>query len=255
MGKKALAVILLAGTFEPEFIAALAGKRCYSGLPNEELAGKVWDEQQHTDFINKLMSMGHVTPVEHASFTFMVEGVSRSLLAQLTRHRIASYSVQSQRYCGETADKNDGCFDFIVPKRIQELGLEATFSAQMKQVQGWYDYWVRALGGGRDAFEDARFVLPNAAETKLVFTMNARELLHFFSLRCCQQAQWEIRDMADAMLALVKPTAPTVFAKAGPACMRGACPEGERCCGKTQEVRAKYLALGGKPVENLQSAG
>lgn len=110
----------------------------------------------------------------------------------------------------------------------------------MRQIQEWYDCWVERLGGGRDAYEDARFVLPNAAETKFVFTMNARELLHFFTLRCCERAQWKIRALADECLRQVKTVAPTIFGKTGPACLRGPCPEGELGCGQLQEIRQKY---------------
>ncbi len=242
MGETKLKVLLLAHTPEPEKLAALAGRRCYSRLDNEAL----WQREEDNNpaaFVAKVTGMGHVTIIEHASFTFAVEGVSRSLLAQITRHRLASFSVQSQRYVGETATQNTGgVFDYVIPPRIAALGegARAEFARQMRQIQEWYDHWVQALGGTRDAFEDARFVLPNAAETKFVFTMNARELLHFFTLRCCARAQWEIRELANAILRLVKPVAPTIFAKAGPACLRGPCPEGDFSCGMINEVRARY---------------
>ncbi len=257
MGERELKVVLVKHTEGPEVLAALAGRRCYSGLDNEDLvaaeAGRGSGE-----LIQKLVGMGHVTVIEHASYTFAVEGVSRSLLAQITRHRLASFSVQSQRYVGETAAKNpDGVFDYVIPPRIAALGDEARreFARQMRTIQEWYDHWARALGGERDAFEDARFVLPNAAETKFVFTMNARQLLHFFTLRCCERAQWEIRELADRMLDLVKPTAPTIFAKAGPACLRGPCPEGKLNCGRLKEVRKKYRGGGGKQETGRQKAG
>lgn len=253
MGTSGLRVALLAHTPEPEVLAALAGRRCYSAMDNAALV----DGERGRDsgeLIRKLVGMGHVTVIEHASFTFAVEGVSRSLLAQITRHRLASFSVQSQRYVGETAAGNpDGVFDYIVPPRVKALGeaARAEFARQMRQIQEWYDYWVRELGGGRDAYEDARFVLPNAAETKFVFTMNARELLHFFTLRCCERAQWEIRKLADEILRLVKPVAPVIFAKAGPACLRGPCPEGDLNCGRMKEVRARYRADSGSPDQNM----
>ncbi|MDA8096411.1 MAG: FAD-dependent thymidylate synthase [Clostridia bacterium] len=242
MGQKTLKVTLLQHTAEPERLAALAGKRCYSGLDNENLVRDA-REKDPAKFISKVVGMGHVTIIEHASFTFAVEGVSRSLLAQITRHRLASFSVQSQRYVGETASGNsDGVFDYIVPSSIARLGPDrvAEFARQMAQIQEWYDGWVQDFGGGRDAFEDARFVLPNAAETKFLLTMNARELLHLFTLRCCVRAQWEIQALADGMLSLVREVAPTIFAKAGPACLRGPCPEGDLNCGKMKEVREKY---------------
>lgn len=242
MGASNLRVMLLAHTPEPEMLAGLAGRRCYSGLDNDQLV-KDMNQGDPQKFVNKLVSMGHVTPIEHASFTFAVEGVSRSLLAQITRHRIASFSVQSQRYVGETATKNpDGVFDYVIPPTIAALGGEARdeFARQMRLIQEWYDHWVERLGTGKDAFEDARYVLPNAAETKFVFSMNARELLHFFTLRCCERAQWEIRALADECLRLVQEKSPILFIKAGPACLRGPCPEGELNCGKMKEVRARY---------------
>lgn len=245
MGRKTLKVTLVQHTAEPERLAALAGRRCYSGLDNADLVREAGDRDP-AKFISKVVGMGHVTIIEHASFTFAVEGVSRSLLAQITRHRLASFSVQSQRYVGETASRNaDGVFDYILPPRITALGSEKTaeFAWQMAQIQEWYDGWVRDLGGGRDAFEDARFVLPNAAETKFMLTMNARELLHFFTLRCCDRAQWEIQALADEMLSLVKGVAPTFFTKAGPACLRGPCPEGDLNCGRMKEVRERYRAV------------
>lgn len=242
MGEKKLKVLLLRHTAEPQTLAALAGRRCYSGLDNETLMRGA-REKDPAAYVDRVVGMGHVTIIEHAVFTFAVEGVSRSLLAQVTRHRLASFSVQSQRYVGETAAANeDGVFDYIVPPGIAALGpaKAAEFARQMATIQKWYDDWVRDLGGERGAFEDARFVLPNAAETKFVVTMNARQLRHFFTLRCCERAQWEIRALADEMLRLVRPLAPAFFAKSGPACLRGPCPEGELNCGRMKEIRRKY---------------
>jgi len=217
-------VELIAHTPDPEGVVAGAARTCYMAPPGDD-----------AKTINGLVSRGHLSPIEHASFTFKVSGVSRALLAQITRHRIASYSVKSQRYVSEeSAARGGGVFGYVVPPRIAALGPEHVeeFHSQMRQIQGWYDHWVSVLGGGRDAYEDARYVLPNAAETEFVVTMNARELLHFFTLRCCSRAQWEIRALANEMLRLVKGTAPNIFAKAGPACLRGPCPEGAGGCGK-----------------------
>ncbi|MDO7788948.1 FAD-dependent thymidylate synthase [Desulforamulus aquiferis] len=242
MGKTNLKVRLLKHTPEPEKTIAMAARLCYSPSKIDDLAESVAGKDQQA-FIAKLLEMGHLTTIEHVSFTFGIEGVSRSLLAQITRHRIASFSVQSQRYVGETRDQNrQGSFEYVVPETIFALGTEAVkeFEEQMSQIQQWYDGWVEKLGGGREAYEDARFVLPNAAETKIVVTMNARELRHFFNLRCCQRAQWEIRRLAEEMLNLVKEAAPTVFADAGPECLVGPCPEGKLSCGKRAEVRKRF---------------
>lgn len=242
MGKATLKVRLIEHTPEPEKLVAMAARLCYSPARIDDLARDVAGTDQQA-FVKKLMDMGHHTTIEHISFTFGIEGVSRSLLAQITRHRIASFSVQSQRYVGETREQNKrGTFDYIIPETIIQLGPEAVaeFEGQMLQIQEWYDDWVLKLGGGRGAYEDARFVLPNAAETKLVVSMNARELRHFFDLRCCMRAQWEIRNMAEQMLNLVKEVAPTVFVDAGPSCLAGPCPEGKLSCGQRVEVRKRY---------------
>jgi len=246
MGAKKLSVSLLRYTPEPQEIVAMGAKLCYSPADVEELKKGI-EARNQEPFLERLMEFSHLSPIEHASFTFGIEGVSRSLLAQITRHRIASFSVKSQRYVSEaSAAKEEDVFGYIIPPRIEALGAEAVqeFAGQMKQIQKWYDSWVEKLrnSGGR-ANEDARFVLPNAAETKMLVTMNARELLHFFSLRCCNRAQWEIRALATEMLRLAKQAAPAIFKEAGPGCLHGPCPEGKMSCGKSSEVREKYKEL------------
>ena len=172
------------------------------------------------------LNSGHESVLEHAVYTFEVDHVSRVLLSQITRHRVASYSVESQRY----VDLSDG-FEYIVPPRIEALGADAVkrFDAQMSTMHDWYKEWVRLLGGGQDAQEDARFVLPSATATNEIMTMNARELRHFFSLRCCNRAQWEIRALADEMYEQCLAADPELFKDAGPGCVRGQCPESRPC--------------------------
>ena len=239
MPEKTLQVTLLTHTPEPEKVCALAARTCYSALEMEELQSRVSQKEQG-EFLKRVLASGHDSILEHASFTFTVQGVSRALLAQLTRHRIASFSVQSQRYVSLAEG-----FGYIVPPRIAALGPQARaeFEGQMAQMQAWYAAWQEKLGAGEGANEDARFVLPNACETHITFTMNARELLHFFSLRCCARAQWEIRALAAQMLRLCKEAAPVIFSSAGPGCLRGACPEGAKSCGQAQAVRAFYQSL------------
>lgn len=239
MPEKTLQVTLLTHTPEPEKVCALAARTCYSALEMEELQSRVSQKEQG-EFLKRVLASGHDSILEHASFTFTVQGVSRALLAQLTRHRIASFSVQSQRYVSLAEG-----FGYIVPPRIAALGPQARaeFEGQMAQMQAWYAAWQEKLGAGEGANEDARFVLPNACETHITFTMNARELLHFFSLRCCNRAQWEIRALAAQMLRLCKAAAPVIFSSAGPGCLRGACPEGAKSCGQAQTVRAFYQSL------------
>ena len=248
MGQKKINVKLIKHTPNPEQIVAMSAKLCYSSSSLEETIDEgERDSGKCIILIEKLLKIGHLTPFEHVSFTFAIEGVSRSMLAQITRHRIASFSVQSQRYVGETSFQNKNeCFDYIIPPAIEKLGTEAVdeFCEQMKTIQKWYDKWVEKLGGSRSAYEDARFVLPNAAATKLFMTMNARELMHFFNLRCCNRAQWEIRSVADRILFLVKKAAPNLFKTAGPRCLRGSCPEGEFSCGRMKEIQDKYLQTG-----------
>lgn len=246
MGASSLSVILLRCTPGPEELVAMGAKLCYSAADIADLRQGI-ERRDQSGFLKHLVASGHLSPIEHASFTFGIEGVSRSLLAQITRHRIASFSVKSQRYVSEVSGtKEDGSFNYIIPPRIRELGPEYVqeFESQMRRIQEWYDYWVKALGNrGESSNEDARFVLPNAAETKMMVTMNARELLHFFSLRCCNRAQWEIRALATEMLRLVKAVAPVIFKDAGPDCLSGKCPEGKMSCGKSEEVRRKFASL------------
>ncbi len=249
-------VALIAYTPEPEKVVAAAAKLCYSAAGIEEITEGLTPEKTAA-FVRRLAEMGHESPLEHASFTFGIEGVSRSFLAQLTRHRIASYSVKSQRYVKESD------FEYVVPPEIAAIPeAKKEFEEAMAEDRRHYDRLAALLlekhrrdllAAGRDektalreargkANEDARFVLPNACGTKLVCTFNARELLHLFSVRCCLRAQWEIRGVADEMLRLVKGVAPHLFLHAGPGCVRGACPEGKMSCGRAAEVRGRYAA-------------
>ena len=238
--QKKLKVILIRHTLLPEETVALAAKLCYSKSTINDLQEKISQKDQSA-FIEKLMNMGHESVLEHVSFTFGIEGVSRVLLAQLTRHRIASFSVQSQRYVSY-----ENGFGYIVPESIEALGNDAVekYRKQMEIIEQWYRDWQQALGNqGEKSNEDARFVLPNACETRIVVTMNARELLHFFSLRMCSRAQWEIRNMAEQMFLLCLKTAPSLFMNAGPGCLRGPCAEGEKSCGKAGKIRETRKAL------------
>ncbi len=239
MNEARLKVILLRHTPAPEEAVAMAAKLCYSPSHIDSLRQKISSEDQRA-FVKKLMEVGHMTPVEHASFTFAVEGISRACSHQVVRHRLASYSQQSQRYVSEEKG-----FRYIMPPSIREdKELRQYFEKVMEFSQHIYNTIVQRLNRkgitGEAANQDARFVLPNAAETKLMVTMNARELLHFFRLRCCNRSQWEVRGLAEEMLRLVKRVSPVIFDKAGPACIVGPCPEGEYSCGKASEVRKKY---------------
>ncbi len=250
-------VKLIAHTVMPEKVVAAAAKLCYSDTGAMNLMDGLTDEKAG-NFVEMLSTIGHESPIEHASFTFAIEGVSRSLLAQITRHRLASFSVQSQRYVKLTH------FEYITPPEIaaEETALQLYDETIQNCVEAYRKlteileakHYQEFLHQGcpekearrkaeKKAIEDARFVLPNASETKMVVTMNARELLHFFKLRCCNRAQWEIRALAKAMLKEVYPVSPALFAKAGPSCCSGACPEGKMTCGKINEVRNEYTTL------------
>lgn len=229
-----LNVKLLSAPADPQTVVAMAARLCYSGADINSLKDKT-EAKDQTGFIAKLTDMGHMSPVEHVSFTFGIEGVSRALLAQITRHRIASFSVQSQRYVRQSGG-------FVLPPSIKALGPDAArkFEAQMSTMSDWYAEWVEALGG---ECEDARMVLPNAAETKMLVTMNARELIHFFRLRSCQRAQWEIRALAWAMMGILEAKAPALFSKCGPGCVGDGCTEGGMSCGLAKAIRDRRAAL------------
>ena len=235
-------VKLIRYTPAPEELIAMAGKLCYSAADLDDL-GEGVAERDQTKYLSRLSEMGHYSTFEHASFTFGIEGVSRSLLAQITRHRIASFSVQSQRYVA-MGDEERG-FDYVMPPAIRALGEEAAeeYRRQMEQINEWYQAWRERLGGGTSANEDARFVLPNGAATRMLVTMNARELIHFLALRCCNRAQWEIREVAWQMLEQAYAAAPQLMRLAGPSCLHGACPEGRMSCGRAEEVRERMTRL------------
>jgi len=247
-------VTLLAHTPNPEKTVACAAKLCYSPSTIDTVMDGLTDEKV-ASFVDMLAEIGHESPIEHASFTFGIEGVSRAFLAQITRHRLASYSVQSQRYVKEAQ------FEFVTPPAVAENPEAlAAFNEAMESCQKYYDqiaavlkegYVKENLAKGMDeksanraaekkAIEDARFVLPNACDTKMVVTMNARSLHNFFRHRCCNRAQWEIRDVADQMLKLCLEVAPHLFAGAGPSCVKGKCPEGNMSCGMMVQMREKY---------------
>lgn len=250
-------VSLITHTPIPEKVVASSAKLCYSAATIDTLMDGLTEEKSAA-FVDMLSEIGHESPIEHASFTFGVEGVSRSLLAQLTRHRMASYSVQSQRYVHEKM------FDYVLPPEIEAIPeAAAEYRKAMEEDQAHYDkltailkdkHLKELLDAGMDekeanraaekkAIEDARFVLPNACATKLIMTMNARSLMNFFHHRCCNRAQWEIRELAEEMYKLCVEAAPHLFRKAGPKCVNGACPEGKMTCGKAKEVREYYASL------------
>lgn len=266
-------VKLLAYTPNPDRIVAEAAKLCYSPVGVEEIE-KNLDDEKIEKFVNHLVSIGHESPIEHVSFTFGIEGISRTCSHQIVRHRIASFSQQSQRYV-----KLDQ-FEYIIPPEIEkDEYAKKIYIEHMEASQDAYDNLTKKLiinkldekypewfGSDeskylylstedlidlkydianiwknghkkeynaieKQAIEDARYVFPNACETKMVVTMNARSLYNFFNKRCCERAQWEIRELADEMLKLVKGVAPVLFKNAGSPCVRGKCPEGSMSCG------------------------
>lgn len=229
-----LNVVLLSYTENPEKTIAKAGRLCYFKSDISDLE-KEMTEKKVKELLTKLAKSGHLSAFEHSSFTFGIEGISRACSHQLVRHRIASYSQQSQRY---VMFKDN--FDYITPKAIEKNKLaREVFKDFIKISKETYDKLI-SLGIDK---EDARYVLPNASETKIIVTMNARELLHFFSLRLCRRAQWEIREMAKLMLKRVRQVCPIIFENAGPDCIRTKCPEGEMSCGKSNEVKKELKNL------------
>ncbi|WFA07677.1 FAD-dependent thymidylate synthase [Tissierella sp. Yu-01] len=249
-----LKVELLRYTPDGEKLVAAAAKLCYSPVGISQIEEDLNDDKVEL-FLNHLMDMGHESPIEHVNFTFGVEGVSRTLTHQLVRHRIASYSQQSQRYVRLSQ------FDYILPPSVEKNEkAKQIFIKAMEEDQKYYDeissllyndHYNRYIEEGlkekeakrkaeKEAIEDARYIFPNACETKIVFTMNTRSLLNFFRLRCCNRAQWEIRELAIQMLLEVKKVYPILFKNAGPNCINGPCPEGIMTCGKIVEVREKF---------------
>ena len=251
-------VKLIAYTPTPDFVVAAAARTCYSTQPIGKVMEKL-DGDSAAEFVEMLSELGHESPIEHASFTFAVEGVSRSLLAQITRHRIASFSVRSQRYVSEKK------FSYVTPPQIADCPealalyediMEREREAYNKIASILYEKRVKALPENQQedksalaaqrkaAAEDARYVLPNGCETQFVVTMNARSLKNFFRLRCCNRAQWEIRELARRMLEEVRKVSPALFREAGPACLSGPCPEGKMSCGRAAEMRRLYGKAG-----------
>ncbi len=226
-------VTLLNFTPNPEKTVYMAARLCYSADAIKELEGKAGGASLEK-FLGRILRMGHLSVLEHASFTFGIEGVSRALTHQLVRHRLASYSQQSQRYVTAVAP------DYVTPATIE--GVPENKKRYDRTVKQVYKLYKELIDAGVPA-EDARYILPNAACSKIIVTMNARELIHFFRLRCCERAQWEIRDMAARMLTLTKETSPFIFKDAGPACVKGACSEGEMTCGRAKEIREKFRNL------------
>lgn len=253
-----LKVKLLSHTPDAEKLIATAAKLCYSSSDIESLRDGLTDDKVES-FIDMIVSIGHESVVEHVSFTFGIEGISRACSHQLVRHRIASYSQKSQRYVSENG------FEFITPPSVAGLPeAKAEYDRIIDEITRSYDKLAALLtekhtsefmSQGMDeksarskasklANEDARFVLPNACETKIVVTMNVRSLFNFFRHRCCNRAQWEIRAVADEMLRQCLEVAPHIFAHAGPSCIaEGKCPEGKMTCGKINEVKDHFASL------------
>ena len=266
-----LKVKIIAHTPEPDKVVAQAGKLCYSAVGVDEITQKL-TEEEIARYVNMLASIGHESPLEHVSFTFAIEGISRACTHQIVRHRIASYSQQSQRYVKleqfeyiippaieknpeakrifiETMERDQKAYDELVDLLLEDILIDkhaADYGSCIKEIlkenpdvapdrskvldlyaEKFFEDYRKAE---KQAIEDARYVFPNACETKIVVTMNARSLLHFFNVRCCNRAQWEIREMATEMLKECKKIAPALFKKAGPDCVYGKCGEGKMSC-------------------------
>ncbi|TFG55059.1 MAG: FAD-dependent thymidylate synthase [Methanomassiliicoccus sp.] len=222
-------VVLLSYTKDAERLCAAAAHSCYSTDPASEILENV-TEAKAGGFIDRVVGMGHHSVIEHASYTFSLEGVSRSLTHQLVRHRLASYSQQSQRYVSLLEP------DFVTPGPVlADPEANRIFEEAMQNAWEAYQQLVSIV-----PVEDARYVLPNACTTNIVVTMNARELWHFFTLRTCRRAQQEIRTAAELMLKEVREISPSIFRDAGPSCIRGKCREGKLSCGKPR-LELKYI--------------
>ena len=266
-----LKVKIIAHTPQPDKVVAQAGKLCYSAVGVDEITQKL-TEEEIARYVNMLANIGHESPLEHVSFTFAIEGISRACTHQIVRHRIASYSQQSQRYVKleqfeyiippaiesnpeakrifiEAMERDQEAYDELVDLLLEDILIDkhaADYGSCIREIlkenpdavpdrskvldlyaEKFFENYRKAE---KQAIEDARYVFPNACETKIVVTMNARSLLHFFNVRCCNRAQWEIREMATEMLKECKKIAPALFKKAGPDCVYGKCGEGKMSC-------------------------
>ena len=220
-------VKLIRHTPDPEKLVAIAARLCYSPVGVEELDEKL-DIESARKLVRFVIKSGHHSTTEHIYFSFGIEGISRALSHQLVRHRIASFNQQSQRYVRFTEN-----YEYVIPDSIKN---NKKFSDKFNNiVSDTHEFYEEMINDGIEA-EDARYILPNASETKMIVTMNARELMHFFTVRCCNRAQTEIRELATVMLKEVKKVAPSVFENSGPNCLRMPCPEGKYSCGKPQKA-------------------
>jgi thymidylate synthase (FAD) len=230
-----LRVTLVTHTPDPDRTVAAAGRLCYAAVSAAELSAAMSGDQV-AKLVRILVRSGHHSALEHASFSFAVDGVSRACTHQLVRHRLASYNQQSQRYVNFSAADS-----FVVPPSVDaNAEAKTVFLKAMGDARAAYDRLVElGLAEGRtkeSVQEDARFVLPNAAETRIVVTMNARELRHFFQVRCCRRAQWEINALAWQMRAMAREISPLLFEGSGPGCLYGTCPEGKMTCGQPYQA-------------------
>jgi len=225
-------VILLAHTQQAEEVVALAVKVCRSAQDFSELKAMLTPEKTRK-LIKQVIKMGHLSVLEHAAFTFFIKGISRACSHQVVRHRIASFAQQSLRHTQVESDD----FYYLPESLTQNPDLQDKFADYLGKTREFYKYLLQ----NGVAAEDARYILPMATVSNLVVTMNARELLHFFSLRTCYKAQEEIRQLAETMLKLVKPQAPAIFAKAGPPCINGTCPENDLNCPRNPRREKKTL--------------
>ena len=187
--------------------------------------------------VKRAYEANHMSVFEHAKFTVRISGVSRALTHQLVRHRMASYCQESQRY---VKLDTEGDAWYVIPDTIRLTGQLEQYVGTMRACGEAYR---KMLEDGVPA-EDARYVLPNGCETQFVVTMNARSLKNFFRQRCCNRAQWEIRELARRMLLEVRKVSPALFREADPACLVGPCPEGKMSCGRAAEMRALYAKAG-----------
>ncbi|MEM3602423.1 MAG: FAD-dependent thymidylate synthase [Candidatus Bathyarchaeia archaeon] len=230
-------VKLLCYTSNPEVICGAAAQTSFkSGYPSEIFEKTNLEKARKT--VIRVTGYGHMSVIEHASFTFSLEDVSRAMTHQLVRHRLASYTQQSQRYVTYDTLKK-----YVTPPSIANSPeAKKIFEETLETISAAYN---RLLEMGIHK-EDARYILPNAAKTNIVVTMNGRELRRFFNLRCCMRSQWELREVATEMLKQVRKVAPSLFENAGPTCVElGYCPEGKlkppEC--NIEEIRQRFKKL------------
>lgn len=242
-------VYIIARTSNPLQTIETAARTCYSDKSPKEIIEDIKNHPNHEKsmkYVRGVFKSGHLSVFEHVSFTFGIEDVSRAFLAQITRHRLASFSVRSQRYVDMRSAYQNTIEETL--KYLSNMKEENV----IKYINESFEGYNASLEDG-DLKEMARLLLPEATLTTMVVTMNVRELVHLFSLRLCVRAWKPMRDVVEKMYECVMEELPEVFELVGPSCKTlGYCPEGNRSCGKAPTIKQLKEAYDKQEQTKLQ---